>query len=260
MEAQMNVNYNRNQVRTAITCVLAFLFFVSPAFAQEWVKYRSQEWGFEMEIPPGPQVQVTDSTYQSWTGFTLPAKTFSVQRGAERYSVMVVDYRNIQQLGREKLKKCTPGLEICTGTPLSGEGYWKHDLRGAMLHAVSNLIKRDVKVVDLAWDQISRVSTTQVSMINNRDQSRNYALVTMNNRLMYIVEGIVPANSPSAVRFGGSFSLIARDGSSGGFAYPSLYSNEIYGVGDIPAPPPARGAEGGARPFRPDEFDNVPLP
>ena len=41
---------------------------------------------------------------------------------------------------------------------------------------------------------------------------------------------------------------------AGGFAYPSLYSNEIYGVGDIPGPPVAQGAEGGARPFRPDEF------
>jgi hypothetical protein len=245
-----------------MTCVLAFLFFASPAFAQEWVKYRSPEWGFEMEIPPGAPVTVTDSTYESWTGFKLAAKTFTSRRGAEKYSVMVVDYRPIQQLGREKLKKCTPGLEICTGTPLSGEGYWKHDLRGASLHAVANLIKRDVKVLDLAWDQISRISTTQVSMTNNSDGSRNYALVTMNQRLLYIVEGIVPATSPSAVRFGGSFSLLPIGGvaPAGGFAYPSLYSNEIYGIGDTPAPPPAKGAEGGARPFRPDEFDNVPLP
>ncbi len=254
-EAQLNVTYNRNQVRTTITCVLAFFLFLSPAFAQEWVKYRSQSDGFEMEIPPGLAVRVTETTFQSWTEFTLPARIYSVQRGAERYSVTVVDYRSIQELGRAKLKKCQPNDEICTGTPLSGEGYWKHDLRGAMLHAASTLIKRDVKVMDMAWDQISRVSTIQVSMINNSDQSRNYALVTMNQRLMYIVEGIVPQGSPSAVRFGGSFSIIARDGSTGGFAYPSLYSNEIYGIGDIPAPPPAQGAEGGARPFRPDEFD-----
>jgi hypothetical protein len=110
--------------------------------------------------------------------------------------------------------------------------------------------------MDLAWDQISRISTIQVSMINNTDQSRNYALVTMKERLMYIVEGIVPSNSPSAVRFGGSFGMISKDGSTEGFDYPSLYSNEIYGVGDIPGPPPAQGTEGRIPyiPFDPDEF------
>lgn len=254
MEAQLNVTYNCNQVRATIAFVLAFLFFLPAAFAQEWVKYRSERDGFEMEIPPGQQVRVVETTYESWTEFKLPARIYSVERGAERYSVMVADYTGIQVLGRAKLKKCQPNDEICTGTPLSGEGYWKHDLRGAMLHGASTLIKRDAKVLDVAWDQISRVSTIQVSLLNNRDESRTYALVTMNKRLMYIVEGTVPKGSPSAVRFGGSFSMIARDGSTGGFAYPSLYSNEIYGVGDIPEPPTAKGAEGGARPFRPDEF------
>ena len=209
-----------------------------------------------MEIPPGQQVRVVETTYQSWTGFTLPARIYSVERGAERYSVTVADYTGVQALGRAKLKKCTEGDEICTGTPLSGEGYWKHDLRGAMLYAASNLIKRDAKFLDMAWDQISRISTIQVSLINNRDESRTYALVTMNKRLLYIVEGTVPKGAASAVRFGGSFSMIARDGSNtGGFAYPSLYSNEIYGVGDIPGPPPAQGSEGGAREYRPDEFN-----
>jgi hypothetical protein len=251
----MKVTYDRNQVRATITCVLAFLFFLPAAFAQEWVKYRSERDGFEMEIPPGQQVRVVETTWQSWTGFTLPARIYSLERGAERYSVTVADYTEIQALGRAKLKKCMPNDEICVGTPLSGEGYWKHDLRGTMIYAASTLIKRDAKLLDMSWDQISRISTIQVSLMNNKDESRTYALVSMNKRLLYIVEATVPKGGPPPVRFGGSFSIIARDGSTGGFAYPSLYSNEIYGVGDIPAPPPAQGAEGGARPFRPDEFD-----
>jgi hypothetical protein len=256
MEAHMSVTCNRNQMRTAITCVLAFLFFVSSAFAQEWVKYRSERDAFEMETPPGQAVRVTETTYESWTGFKLPARIYSFESGAERYSVTVADYTGIQALGRAKLKKCTPGDEICTGTPLSGEGYWKHDLRGAMLWAASNLIKRDgAKLMDMSWDQISRISAIQVSLLN-RDESRTYAIVTMNKRLLYIVDGTVPKGRPSADRFGGSFSMIGGDGSASafGFAYPSLYSNEIYGVGDIPGPPPAQGAEGGAREYRPDEF------
>jgi hypothetical protein len=254
MEALMSVTCDRNRVRTTITCVLAFLFFIPAAFAQEWVKYRSERDGFEMEIPPGQAVRVSETTYQSWTGFTLPARIYSVQRGAERYSVTVADYSGIQELGRAKLKKCTPDDEICTGTPLSGEGYWKHDLRGAMLWAASNLIKKDgAKLTDMSWDQISRISAIQVSLLN-RDESRTYAIVTMNKRLLYIVEGSVPKGAPSADRFGGSFSMIGGNGSNNGFAYPSLYSNEIYGVGDIPGPPPAQGSEGGAREYRPDEF------
>jgi hypothetical protein len=255
----MNLSCDRNQVRATITCVLAFLFFLAPAFGQafgqEWVKYRSERDAFEMEIPPSQQVRVVETTWQSWQGFTLPARIYSLERGAERYSVTVADYTGIQALGRAKLKKCTANDEICTGTPLSGEGYWKHDLRGTMLYAASTLIKRDAKFLDMSWDQISRISTIQVSLVNNRDESITYALVTMNKRLLYIVEATVPKGAPSPVRFGGSFSIIAGNGSAGGFAYPSLYSNEIYGVGDIPAPPPAQGAEGGARPFRPDEFD-----
>jgi hypothetical protein len=235
--------------------VLAFLFFVPSVFAQEWVKYRNDRDAFEMEVPPGQTVRVTETTYESWTGFTLPARVYSFERGAERYSVTVADYTGIQALGRAKLKKCTPDDEICTGTPLSGEGYWKHDLRGAMLWAAGNLIKRDAKLTDMSWDQISRISAIQVSLLNNRDESRTYAIVTMNKRLLYIVEGTTPKGAPSADRFGGSFSMIGGNGSNnGGFAYPSLYSNEIYGVGDIPGPPPAQGAEGGAREFKIDEF------
>src|SRR6516162_4412512 len=66
MEARMSVTYDRNQVRTGITCVLAFLFFVPSVFAQEWVKYRNDRDAFEMEVPPGQTVRVTETTYESW--------------------------------------------------------------------------------------------------------------------------------------------------------------------------------------------------
>ena len=54
----MSATRDRNQMRTVITCVLAFLFFVPSAFAQEWVKYRNERDGFEMEVPPGVAVRV----------------------------------------------------------------------------------------------------------------------------------------------------------------------------------------------------------
>lgn len=256
----MSVTCNRDQALTTITCVLAMLFSVPAAFGQEWTKYRSERDGFVAEIPPGAEVNVVETTWQSWTGFTLPSRIYTFERGQERYSVTVADYTNIDELGREKLRNCPPNLEICVGTALSGAGYWKHDLRGTQLYAASTLIKREnTKVMDMSWDQISRVSTIQVSLLNTSDESRTYAIVTMNQRMLYIAEATVPKGAPSPVRFGGSFSLISRnaDDDAGGFAYPSLYSNEIYGVGDIPPPPPAEGAGGPNpfRPYRPDELD-----
>jgi hypothetical protein len=259
MEAHMNAIHDRGPVLTRIVGALAILFFVPSAFGQGWIKYRSERDGFEAEIPPGAQVSIVETTWQSWTGFTLPSRIYTFEHGRERYSVTVADYTDIEELGKEKLRNCPPNLEICVGTPLSGAGYWKHDLRGTQIYATSTLIKREnAKVMDMSWDQISRVSTTQVSLLNTSDESRTYALVTMNQRLLYIAEATVPKGAPSPVRFGGSFSLISRNGArndGGGFAYPSLYSNEIYGVGDIPPPPPAEGTEGGARPYRPDEFN-----
>ena len=254
----MSVTFDRNQARTTITCVLAFLFFLPLAFGQEWTTHRSERDGFEAQWPGQPRV--VETTWESSAGFTLPSRIYSLERGPERYSVTVADYTGIEALGIEKLRNCPPNLEICVGTPLSGAGYWKHDLRGAMLWAASMLIKRDVKVTDMSWNQISRISTIQLSLTNNSDESSTYALVTMNQRMLYIVEATVPKEAPSPVRFGGTFGMISRNTyeDGGGFAYPSLYSNEVYGVGDIPPPPPAEGAEGGARPFvpfEPDQFD-----
>ena len=250
----MGITYDRNQALTTITCVLAFLFFLPPAFGQEWTTYRSERDGFEAQFPGQPSV--VETTWESVAGFTLPSRIHSLEVGPARYSVTVVDYTDIEALGREKLKACPPNLEICVGTPLSGEGYWKHDLRGTMLWAASMLIKRDVKVTDMSWNQISRISTILLSLTNNSDESTTYAVVTMNERMLYIVEATVPKGAPSAVRFGGTFGMISR--STGRSAvYPSLYSNEIYGVGDIPPPPPAEGTEGGATPFSPFDPDQV---
>lgn len=256
----MSVTCRRNKALKTTACVLASLLALPMAYGQGWIKYRSERDGFEAEIPPDAEVNIVETTWQSWTGFTVPSRIYTFDRGREHYSVTVADYTRIQELGREKLRNCPPNLEICVGTRLSGEGYWKHDLRGTQIYATSTLLKREnTKLMDMSWDQISRVSTTQVSLLNTSDESRTYALVTMNQRILYIAEATVPKGAPSPVRFGGSFSLISRntdDDTGGGFAYPSLYSNEIYGVGDIPPPPPAEGA-GGPNPFEPYRPDAV---
>jgi len=262
----MNVTCDSKQVRTAIIGVLAVLFVLPSAFAQEWKDYKNQKDGFAAQFPGGGEPRVVETTWKSEASFTLPERIYSLEVGPARYSVTVVDYSGIQALGRARLKTCPEATdETCNGTPLAGEGYWKHDLRGAMLYATRTLIARDgIQVKDIAWNQISRVSTITMSFTNTRDGSKTYALVTMNERRLYIVEGTVPAKSVFPLQFGGSFAIFNTlstnpNPGGGGFAYPSLYSNEIYGVGDVP-PPAVSDTAGTAGDYSPHEFDNVPVP
>src|ERR1700719_2513162 len=123
----MSVTCDSKQVRTAIIGVPAFLFFLPLAFAQEWKDYKNQKDGFTAQFPGEPRV--TERTWKSEASFTLPERIYSLDLGSSRYSVTVVDYSGIQTLGRARLKSCPEATdETCNGTPLSGEGYWKHDL------------------------------------------------------------------------------------------------------------------------------------
>ena len=91
--------------------------------------------GFKVNFPGRPQVENT--TWTSQYRYTLPARVYRASRGAERYSVTVVDYRGLEKQGVERSKQCPPGAETCIGTQdgrqggILGLGYWKMDVRGA---------------------------------------------------------------------------------------------------------------------------------
>ena len=90
------------------------------AFAQEWAEYQNIQDGFKIDFPGQPKV--TTLTWKSEHGFMLPARVYSVDRGKERYSVTVVDYSGIEQMGIERAKSCPPGAEPCLGSDLAGIG------------------------------------------------------------------------------------------------------------------------------------------
>jgi len=58
-----------------------------PLSAQEWTEFASKESGFTVNFPGEPRVSQT--TYKSEYGYTLPAQVYSAARGPERYSVTV---------------------------------------------------------------------------------------------------------------------------------------------------------------------------
>jgi hypothetical protein len=222
---------------TAFICVVGLLAVAPRASAQEWVAYTSERDAFEAQFPPDSQPTVTEVIWESQSGFKLPSRIYSVVRGPRSYTVTVADYTGIQELGKARIKTCKSDDEICVGSNLSGEGFWKHDTRGAKLYAVSKVLTRpDVRVTDIAWNQIGRVSTILVSLANNKDESKTYALVTMYEMMLYIVESTVPREAPSPVQFAGSFGLHMRGTGKPPF-YSTLYVHEIHALREAPVPP-----------------------
>ena len=110
-------------------------------------------------------------------------------------------------------------------------------------------------------------STITTQFTNSREATKTYAVITMNERRLYICQGTVPKTAVFRLEFGGSFTIFntfpppegIKPNADGEFGYASLYSNEIYGVGDVPLPP-VSDTPGGASDYHPHDFDNVPVP
>ena len=219
--------------KTALACVLA-LVVTAPALAQDWTEYKSVRDGFEVLFLGQPRV--TETTWKSKAGFNLPSRVYSVERGRERYSVTIADYSDIEQMGKEKAKTCPPGAETCLGAAnLSGVGYWKHDTRGAPLDAAARLMKRDVTLTEMFWNQFYSISGITLQLTSNVDGARTFASIVMHEMKLYIAEATVPKGSPEPLPFVGSFGLIDKDGND--LSYRTLYSHEIHGLKEAPLPP-----------------------
>ena len=131
------------------------LWMCAPALAQEWKEFAFQPDRFTCNFPGDPKI--TETTFMSQFGHRLPARVYSVELSPNhKYSVTVVDYSNITQLGLEKQKACPAGSEACrggSGAPgnSTGPGYSKADKAGAIICDVALLAARregDASAVD----------------------------------------------------------------------------------------------------------------
>ena len=230
----------------AVIAAALLLVLSAPASAQEeeWVQFSSTEDGFRVNFPGKPSVQ--DTTYPSEYGYTLPTRVFSVQRGGERYSMTVVDYRNIEAQALEKAKGCPPGAQPCGAQPggINGAGRWKQDVRGAITYATFKILQRDAKLTHLLWNWSDLVEGQYVQL-TNADQSRTFVAIHMHENRLYILEGTVPKGLPQPALFQQSLGLLDKDGN--GVRYQTVYSNAIHGLREAPLPPRAgRGRGAGA--------------
>jgi hypothetical protein len=219
--------------KTAVIFALALLV-AGPASAQEFIDYQNAEDGFAVNFPGQPQM--TTTTWKSLFDYELPARIYSANRGPERYTVTVVDYRGLEQLGMERAKRCEPGNAQCRqNAGIMGPGYWQHDMRATIMYATSKFVLREgAKVTQLGWEWQEMVEGNFLQL-TNADKSRSFAWVTMHEKKLYIAEAMVPEGRPEPGLFQQSWSFI--DAAGNRIRYQQvIYSNAYHGMGAYPRP------------------------
>lgn len=185
----------------------------SAALAQgTWREFISKEDRFGANFPGEPVV--TSTTWESEYGAVVPARVYAVTLGPSRYSMTVVDYNLVKNQLIEKAKNCPPNHERCVGrTAFSGDGYWKNDLRGAMIYTAFQYMKRNFKVDYYMWNHLGMgVEGNELQLTNNADKSRTFVSLYMHHNVLYTMEATVPANQPPPGFFTQSISLYEADG------------------------------------------------
>jgi hypothetical protein len=215
-------------MRVTATVFALLLSVPGFTFAQEWEEYVSRQDGFSINFPGKPRV--SETTWKTQLGYTMPARVYSAERGQERYSVMVVDYSSLEQQGIERWKACPPGNSQCRdGGPTIGPGYWKQDERGALIYAVKKFLRPPYEMTDYAWDWQDMVEGHSLQL-NSADGRRTLVYVAMHERKLYILEGSVPEGQPEPGLFQQSLGWLDKDGNRIRYT-ETVYSNSYHGLG-----------------------------
>ena len=218
----------------ALFAIVWLCAMTGDAFAQNtWREFVSREDRFGANFPGEPMV--TQITWRSEHGAVVPARVYTVAQGPSKYSMTVVDYNLVKSQLIEKAKGCPPATERCVGrTAFSGDGYWKNDLRGAMIYTAFQFLKRDVKLTHYMWNHLGQgVEVNELQLVNNPDQSRTFVSIYMHHNVLYVMEATVPANYPPPGLFTQSIVLYEADGQRADhgkviFNGAELDPNEVY--------------------------------
>jgi hypothetical protein len=214
--------------RLTLLSPILVLALAGPVCAQEWDEFVSPDERFSVNFPGKPTV--TETTWTSQFGAILPARVYSGTQGTGRFTITVVDYNPIQRLLSERSMSCPAGAETCQGIHDWGLGYWKNDVRGAVIYAGSKFLQRDVKVVNVMANFADLVSGQELQLSNNKDQSRIFASVYMHDNRLVILEATVPRNYPPPTIFQQSLSWLDEKGAR------IRYNNINHNEPDVPAP------------------------
>jgi hypothetical protein len=195
----------------------------------DWIEFVSLEERFTAVFPGKPVVRET--AWPSQFGAVLPARVYSVTQGQSRYTITVVDYRLVERVQVEKARACPDGANTCQGIPDWGIGYWKNDIRGAIVYGMSKFLMRDARVTEIIWNGIALVQG-QALQLTNADKSQTFVGVYMHDNRLVVVEATVPAAYPAPVAFTESLGWIDERGRA--VRYQTMYVN----MPDVPKPAP----------------------
>jgi len=196
------------------------------SFAQEWTEFASREDRFAITFPGQPKV--TETTWTSQMDAILPARVYSGTEGAGRYSVTGVDYRPIERLLSERSRTLAA---LDAAVTVYGIGYWKTDVRSAVVYATSKYLERDVKVTSMMSNFQDLVVGMELQLTNNADQSRTFTSIYMHDNRLVIAEATVPKGYPPPAIFQGSLGWLDAKGAR--IRYQFMYHNDP----DVPNPP-----------------------
>lgn len=157
--------------------------FSGLATAQEWQTFVDQSQFFSVNFPGDPEV--TEISYPSEYGVTLPANVYAVRNGDSLHSVTVVDYNQAQRIYQELPDRTDEG---------NNAALWLYDQRASVAYSARAFRLRGGEVTYDAWHHIDLVEGHQLQ-ITNPDDSRTYAGMYLHDGRLYVVEATVPAGS-----------------------------------------------------------------
>lgn len=195
----------------------AFLLLMSgPSFAQGWIEYQSRQDFFSVNFPGDPKIQ--EITYATEYEITLPGRVYSYEAGPNRYSVTVIDYSTAEKMHTERAAKC----KAAGGDGDSCNNPGRADVRGAMVHASWNFIKRGSQVTHFANYNADLVEGLRLQLLNP-DGSRTFAVIHMHDYRLYVLEGTVARGLPPPALFQQSLGFLDKEGRR--IRYATTYSH-----------------------------------
>jgi hypothetical protein len=206
------------------TIAVAAVLMAAPALAQDWMEFTSRMDRFTVNVPGQPKVQ--EIMWPSEYGATFPGRVYTVEQGASRYSMTVIDYTDAERIHAER-----PKTEAEAG---GGGVYWQVDVQASIAYAATKFRQRPgVKVTYDAYHYIDLVSGHQLQL-TNPDQSRTFVGIYLHENRLYILEATVPARMPAPGLFQQSLGFLDEAGNH--VRYREIYFNKL---------PPARLGRGG---------------
>lgn len=177
------------------------LSFSGSSFAQSWIEYTDADEYFGVNFPTEPEIE--EFTFNSEFNAVYPARRYTVEVGATRYSIGVVDFTDAQQIL----------LDMEKTQAASGPTNWLYDQRASVARAAREIRQRGGEITWDAWSHLDRVEGHQIQM-TNPDGSRTFAGIYLNsNRArLYISEATVPAGSPPPIQFQQSLHFLNDEG------------------------------------------------